>query len=516
MTVPSWRLASALATLTPRRAGVAVGLLAAAVGALALNRDLVGVFYDDGLYAGIAIALSRGLGYVHPHLPGTPAVVHYPPLYPLLLAPLFGAFSLPTAALLGKLLNLLLAALGAGLIAWHAARAQLLGDGAPAWLGPALVAAAAISIPVLATQAVLFSEPLFGVLLAAAVILADARSAPARLSGTGAAALAGLAAALALLTRSIGVAAGAGIVLFLVLARRAPWRRALAAAGPALLAAAGWGLWVMRHRGGIDPALAMNYGSYLETVKQAGLGVFWPAMRALFQPLGHLTLGLVAPSAAYYPVAAAAAAVGGYGLWLLLRRSAAGWTLVGYLGILAVWPFPSDRFLWGVLPWLGLAWFAGAAALWRKRLLRLPVLALAAILATGYGLVQVRGFAGRWWGTTAHRISANFGELLPWLATLPQDAVVATDDEALVWLYTRRTAVPLYVYGYSGRAETRPTLQEHRAYLERAGVTHILVSGFGSGSDVELDALLGAYPRWLVVIHLWPGGRAMFRVNHGS
>ena len=56
-------------------------------GALALNHQLVGVFYDDGLYAGIAYALSHGLGYVHPHLPGHPAVVHYPPLFPLVLAP---------------------------------------------------------------------------------------------------------------------------------------------------------------------------------------------------------------------------------------------------------------------------------------------------------------------------------------------------------------------------------------------------------------------------------------------
>ena len=46
-----------------------------AVGIIALNQALVGVFYDDGLYAGLAIALSTGMGYVHPNLPHTPAVV---------------------------------------------------------------------------------------------------------------------------------------------------------------------------------------------------------------------------------------------------------------------------------------------------------------------------------------------------------------------------------------------------------------------------------------------------------
>jgi len=508
-------VAPPLTRLTPGRAGLAVAVLAGVAGALALNHDLVGVFYDDGLYAGIAVALAHGLGFVHPHLPGTPAVVHYPPLYPLLLAPLFGAFPVPTAAYLGKVLNLLLAALSAGLIAWHAARIRLLGDDAPEWLAPGVVAAAAIAIPVLATQAVLFSEPLFGVLFAAAVILADAP--PARVSPAAGAALAGCAAALALLTRSIGVAAGAGIVVFLLATRRAPRHITLAAAAPVALAALGWGVWLLRHRDGIDPALAMNYGSYFETVRQAGLGVFWPASRALLRPLGDLTLGLVAWPPIYYLCAAAAALVGGYGVYLLLRRSSIGWTLVFYLLILAVWPFPSDRFLWGVLPWLGLAWTASAAALWpvlwHRFRLRLAVLVLAAVMVAGYGVIEVRGFAGRWWGTAAHQISANFAELLPWLDTLPPRAVLAIDDEALVWLYTGRASVPLYVYGYHGRTETRLRPAEHRAYLERLGVTHVVLTGFGSGSDVELDALLGAYPGWLTVIHRWPGGRTALRVN---
>ena len=114
-------MARALAALTPTpgRAAALAATLVAMVGAVTLNHDLVGVFYDDGLYAGLAIALGRGFGYVHPHLPGTPAAVHYPPLYPLVLAPLFRVFSVPTAAYLGKVLNVLLAALGTGLIEQH-------------------------------------------------------------------------------------------------------------------------------------------------------------------------------------------------------------------------------------------------------------------------------------------------------------------------------------------------------------------------------------------------------------
>jgi hypothetical protein len=237
--------------LTPARAGTGVGLVVLAAGALTLNHDLVGVFYDDGLYAGLAVALGHGLGYVHPHLPGTPAAIHYPPLYPLLLAPLFGSLSVEVAAFVAKIVNLLLGALGAGLVAWYATRVNLLGDRAPRWLAAALVAASALSMPVLAIQSVLFAEPLFGVWLAAAVILAGAP--PPRWSSTTTAALAGIAAALALLTRSLGIAAGAGIALYLVLARRAAGWKCAALAG-VVVASAAWGAWVVRHSGALDPA----------------------------------------------------------------------------------------------------------------------------------------------------------------------------------------------------------------------------------------------------------------------
>ena len=76
--------------------------LSAVGGALALNHYLVGIFYDDGLYAALAWALAHGRGFVYPNLPGAPSAVHYPPLYPVVLAPLFGLLSVPAAALVGK------------------------------------------------------------------------------------------------------------------------------------------------------------------------------------------------------------------------------------------------------------------------------------------------------------------------------------------------------------------------------------------------------------------------------
>ena len=108
------------------KAGLITAAATLAVGLLALNQALVGVFYDDGLYAGLATALASGHGYVHPNLPGMPGAVHYPPLYPAILTPLFGLLSVHAAATAGKILNALLNAGAAGLIAWHVTKTELL------------------------------------------------------------------------------------------------------------------------------------------------------------------------------------------------------------------------------------------------------------------------------------------------------------------------------------------------------------------------------------------------------
>ena len=506
--------------LTPERAARRVGLVAALValagGSLTLNHLLVGIFYDDGLYAGIAYALSHGLGYVHPHLPGHAAVVHFPPLYPLVLAPFFGTLSVQAAGFAARLLNILLAALAAGLIAWHAARSELLGTYTPRWLAAAVVAASAVALPMLTSLCVLFSEPLFSVLLALAVVLADRP--PTRWShGTGAL-LAGMAAGLALLTRSIGVAAGVGITLYLVVMCRADWRRAALAAAPVTAAALGWGWWVLRHRGGIDPAMGTNYGSYFETLHGAGLGYIWYGLHDVPRPLGDLTLRWLPGAALYSAFGIAALAVLLYGLVVILRRSSIGFTLFGYLAILIVWPFPADRFVWAMLPWLCVTWVAGALRLWHEPLarpLRVPLALVSAVVVIGYARLELHGLVTRSWKAVPSFISLSATEMLPWLQMLPADAVLAADFEPLFWLHTGRASVPFYIYGYRGRTVIGPAPAVQRAYLERQGATYVMITGSHSLSALQLQALLAAYPGWLTLVKEWSGGRAVYRVNEG-
>ncbi|HLZ45709.1 MAG TPA: hypothetical protein VKQ05_08525 [Gemmatimonadales bacterium] len=465
------------------------------------------------MYAGLATALSSGLGYVHPNLPSLPGAVHYPPLYPLVLAPFFGILQVNAAAIAGKVLNALLSAVATGLLTWHAIRTAFLGPTTPRWVSGAIVFAAAVAIPVLATQGVLFAEPLFGVLLVVAIIATDAAASSGREAW-----IAGIAVALALLTRSIAIAVLAGVCCFLLL-RRAPRRVIVIVAVPGIVAALLWSLWVAIHARQIDPELALGYGTYFAHISQAGLSAVSGNVRDMSRPLEALVFGWLPWAWLYVVLATVSLGIGLYGLWLALQRSPIGISLVFYFIILAIWPYPPDRFIWAVLPWLALIWAAAMFDFWRRwtaRPARITIALLGALVAGGYLLYQYRGFRGRWWDTEARSISANFAELLPVVANLPDSAVVATDDEALVWLYTRRRAVPLYLESYHGRELIRPTPAEHRAYLERMHVTHILLASATSPSAIELRALLGAYPSSLTGIYRWSDGRWLFSVNRGQ
>ncbi len=489
------------------KAGLITAAVTLAVGLLTLNQALVGVFYDDGLYAGLATALASGHGYVHPNLPGMPGAVHYPPLYPVLLTPFFGVLSVKSAAIAGKVLNALLNAGAAGLIAWHATKTELLGPGIPWWVPGSIVFAAAVAIPVLAVQGVLFAEPLFSVLLAVAVIAVDRGTHPW---------LAGIAGALALLTRSIGIAVIAGIVCVLLL-RRAPRRVVVAGVLPGAIVALAWGLWVTVHARQIDPALALGYGTYFAHLSQAGLSAVPVNLHDLSRPLEGLTFGWIRVLWLYVMLAMVTLGIGLYGLFVLSRRSSIGLVLVLYLIVLVIWPYSPDRFLWGILPWLALVWSAGMFELsgrWPR--LRIPLAILTVLVAGGYLHFEFRGFEVRGWQAQARDISATFADLLPVVANLPDSAVVATDDEALVWLYTRRRAVPLSLERYHGRDLIRPTPAEHRAYLERMGVTHVLLASATSPSAIELRGLIGAYPSLLTAIYRWPDGRWLFAMNRGQ
>ena len=510
--------------MTARAAWAAgAGLVAALVVAEHLSRSLVGVFYDDGIYLALARSLAEGHGYRLLYLPGTPGAVHYPFLYPLLLAGLWKlAPAFPANVAVFKAANAVLLGLAASLLVLYLDRrlAQ------PAWRVALLVAVAATALPLVTVATVLFAEPLFLVMLVAACWAGDAaRGADARRRAWLLAAAAGLLAGAAALTRSLGVTVVAAVPLSLLLARRP--RAALVALVSSALVLAPWLLWVSRHRGDVDPALVAGYGTYTDLLAQAGWSTLSPAGIAdLLRPVGAVALAPFGGWLRFFlGVPAAALVVAGFGP-LLRRAPALGWTLLAYGAIVVVWPYGPDRFVWAAWPFLAVAFFAGAVRLLERARSAAPAAAAlgrwcvagtVALVVFGYGFYQVRGYVRGDATSLVRGISATMTDFLPWIReTTRPDAVLAGEDEALLWLYTGRRAVPSYVWRYRGRGDQSLGPDSLKAWLDRSRVSYVLLSGPRSDAAPTISALLGRYPGYLHVAGEWPGGPMAFAVDRAT
>lgn len=475
------RRAAGAAEWWPRTLALAV--FAAALWAQA--DALVGVFYDDGVYVALAKALAEGEGYRNIHLPQAPPAVHYPILYPFVLSLAWRLWpSFPANTALFELLDAAFLAGAAWIVARHAMRWS------SRWARFAMLPAGFLAYPLLAAVGVRFSEPLFLFLLAGAVCVADRTSVSPRVAFA-----AGLLAALAALTRSIGLAAVAGIPLSLWL--RGARRGAVWALVPAALMLTPWFLWVAVRGSEIDPRIAANYGTYGQYVAQAGLGALIAGLDLSgFAPLARLILPPL-PAALWLPAAITVVALALWGAVKSYGRAPAlVLTLLFYGAVVTLWPFAPDRFVWIVLPWIFLFLAAGGADLAaRGRAGRVAVAVVVLLALAGYGRTEAISLWNRGFSASAEGISRTLGWVVPpVVAETPPDAVIASPDEALIYLYTGRRAVPAYLFRREGREANVPILQhEAREFLCQSGVTHAVVSGPGA-DEAAVVAGLGRRP----------------------
>ncbi len=321
-----------------------------------INRDApqFGFLHDDGLYLVSAKSLAEGSGYRLENLPGSPPHTKYPPAYPLFLTlawHLGGGYPgcLPWATLFGWLTIPLLAGLSLLLFREYHFKGWRL-----AALGTALLINPYMNL----FGVNLLSESLFLCLLLASFLLA------ARTHTSRGAFAAGLAAAVAFLTRS------AGLVL-LVSTPIAYWYKGsrsraawfTLAMAPAVAA---WMLWSRLHIPPPGPdwivAYYTNYLSY--QLQNAPLSilhiVLWKNLDGLLYSMGSLlfpkVFDLLPAKIAADVIALAMIA----GVIRLVRRveAARQYALfaAGSVGLLLIWHFPpTERFLLPLAPLL----FAG-------------------------------------------------------------------------------------------------------------------------------------------------------------
>lgn len=503
------------------RPALLAGLLVLAAGLWAIGMAPAGVFYDDGIYLTLGQSLAKGAGFRYLNLPGSPAATHYPPGYPTLLALCWWVGSdLPRVLLLAKVLNAALMAAGAGGLAWLLAEGDI-----PPFVAGAGAVAGALAVPVLALSTIPFSEPLFFALLVTGAILA-ARSlrSGARVTSY---VLTGLLWGVLFLVRSLGAAMIP--VGFLLLARQRRWRAAIFSAAAALALCAPWILWSSRHATDVPAILSGSYGSYTgwyaESVRSEGPGLILRIaahnLEALRRPLGVLLAPPGPPWLSWIvlPAGLVLLALGAAGLARITALLAG--TLAFYLVVVLFWPYPPDRFLWGIWPIVTSTLALGFVTAWRargdsvvRRVAVMTLLVLGGLGVLGYLLREGTGFLHRSWEGAQRASAASMEPAVRWVrAHTEPDAVVATVDDPLMYLYTGRRSVP--ALAWTAAEHVRPQSVERAdsnltRILEEFSPALVILPGGGTPEAFAVERMW--HERKLFeLIDTLPGGGAVFR-----
>jgi hypothetical protein len=447
-----------------------VALVAATLGALVSFAVLystretlpVGVVYDDAVYVDLANSLSRRLSYHTEHLPGAPPGVKYPPVYPAWLA-LWGgvtrgshtALELQAWRLLG---NIVLAALATGVwIWWGVTRLKL-----PLVVSGLMAVASTIVVPGRMVIDVLFSEPLGWLLLGGVAITWPSSSTEHHTDRrlVGSALLNGL----LVVSRIIFLPIALATTVYAIRDRRCTIRaRSLAAILqwlPFLL----WMWWSHRSSQHIPAAWQGNYGGYLSLWLDSweGPGDLLDIAAFNVGTTLHLALSLWSFGT-------------GFGLFCLaiglveLRRTQP-WLVLGILGysaLVLLFPFPTRRYIAGILPLLSLLTAAGALSLVRstaaRPMLRAGVAAIA--LLPMFACVRASGASYRdqsWrqvWRETTH----SYAPLIAWAEGLPSTTRVVTESDGLFGLATGLSTAPAVPWHPRDYMDRGPPLAERLA-----------------------------------------------------
>jgi hypothetical protein len=181
--------------------------------------------------------------------------------------------------------------------------------------------------------------------------------------------------------------------------------------------------------------------------------------------------------------------------------------------MVTIWPFRPDRFVWIIVPWMALLATAGAMAAWRRGgPFRVAVTVLAVAVAMGYPRREFVSLEGRLFAATAEGISRPFRVLVPAIAAeLPANAVVAGEDEALLYLYTGRPAVPSYLFRAVGGTSVPFPADSALAFFCKMGVTNLALSGARAPAGPLVGELLERNDSTLVNSFMFTDGPSLFR-----
>jgi hypothetical protein len=505
-------MASDLATerLTTADAVVAASLAALLIAAAALRLvpGVTGVVHDDAVYVATAKSLAEGHGYRLINLPGEPRQTKYPIVYPAILAAIWLPFPrFPANLVVMQWFTAIAAAAAVALSYLFLVRFRYCSRP----IAAAGIAAAATAPMLVYLSTLTMSEMPFALVLVAALWRLE-RTLRGGSASSAAQVVTGLVVSAPFLVRTIGVTLVV-VTPFLLVRQRRPLRWTCAAMAAGVCA---WGAWSVPALGsGKSTSLSGYYTDYLA-------GASAVATPAGVRLVAENLLGLVMNSAGMWleglrvgPAATGLAfvfLVVGVGAWALIARAARRGRalpvlLIAYAALVAVWPWRPARFLVPVLPLLAPLVVAGGAAVLQRA--RLTVRASAAATMAICAVAVVGNLS------LVHRVSAaahelaypvdgvpaagnehtpgawrEYQQLFSWIRErTPQDAIVASGLDSMVFLYTDRQAFRPFVYRpealYVGQHAGLGTVEELAAFLEQGRASyHVLLPGYADWREL--------------------------------
>ncbi|HSM12840.1 MAG TPA: hypothetical protein VLA66_02135 [Thermoanaerobaculia bacterium] len=473
------------------RWGIVIVVAWAIAAALSAHPEVAGLRHDDGIYLSTAKSLAEGRGYRLIHLPGEPAQTKYPPLFPMLLAPVWiAAPEWPANVYWFKLVGI--TTMAVALLLFQRVARRVVGLSALGSLAALLICAA--SPLLLGSASWVLSEPLFAACVAGA-LLATGRAASST-PASRAAILAGALAGAATLVRLQGVVLVAAIPAALLLEgrRRDAGRALVAGAAPV---AAWWG-WCALQPPPASPLLSY-YVTYSSFVSPWGYGRGPGSLLAVIGyrwldlpvELGNLLLG-GGPLDRWIGFGFLAALGAGCAVAGHRGRWAAPLTAAAAVGLTLVVPWSHPRFL---LPWMALLVALAALPfdLGSPPARRIGgALALCLAVAGGVHEAQAVLAADPTSLPEADGRPTGRGEWSGWLETArwlrentPQGAIVASNHDPFYYLFGERRGIRFQPFR-PPTGETAPPAPDPRwvlSQMRRLGVGWMVLDPGG----VELD-----------------------------
>lgn len=469
--------------------------------------------HDDGILFLSAKSLAAGEGYRIPSLPENPYQTKYPPLYPLFLAGVWKlnpSFPSNLALAAGCSWGLFAVCLA---LAWALYRSDGFSE-KRTWILLAMLAVCPYMI-LFGTRP--FSEVFFTCFLLATFLAA-------RRDGWRMAALAGVLAGCAYLSRTAGVALLVAIPGWYVLRR--DFRRAAIFAGAMLPFVVGWSLWTRVHALQGAGSDVLYYTDYVRfqflNVGWNNIGVvLWKNVDQLLYAFGSLAIPQVV---ALGPVKTLTQVVGVAAISGIVRMARRGVALDYALfalvssGMLVVWHFPpNERFILPLFPLIAaglVTEFDFLFSALRKGFKHKDAgqRGAAYVLATVAGLVIAAGVGLQFFVSFGYlnRLAEedrmklrDLRSAYSWIGThIPADAKILSSDDPLLYAYTghRGNAMPLMPKWWYSDDHQRivDAFRDAAEYCRRRGFDYFystsddLARWTGAEDQLKVDAVVRA------------------------